>query len=157
MKIKPLLYKITFPFFTLYWKFFKPKTFGVKVLIIHPEDNQKILLIRHSYGNTLLWNIPGGGYNPKKETAETAAKRELYEELKINNVNLQFLSVYKTNNEGKDDTVTIFKGILENKEMENLKPNSEIAEIKWKSINALNDKDNLAKITKYAIAKAFLR
>jgi ADP-ribose pyrophosphatase YjhB (NUDIX family) len=83
MKIKKIAYAILMPGMRLYWKIFKPRSYGVKVAIMHPANPEKLLLVRHSYGNTTLWNIPGGGYNPKKETAQNAAAREVLEELGV--------------------------------------------------------------------------
>src|SRR3989338_69091 len=96
MKIKQLFYAALMPMVKLYWRVLQPKSFGVKVLITYPTETSKVLLVRHSYGNTSLWNIPGGGYNPKKESAEIAAKREVFEELGVEVTQLSLLGEYLT-------------------------------------------------------------
>ncbi|HWS37678.1 MAG TPA: hypothetical protein VN408_33735, partial [Actinoplanes sp.] len=45
-----------------YWKVFRPKTFGVKALILHPSDPGLFLAVRHSYTDQKRWGLPGGGY-----------------------------------------------------------------------------------------------
>jgi hypothetical protein len=49
--MKKALYRLLWPLAKLYWKTFRPKTFGVKGITPNPEDDRQILLIRHSYGN----------------------------------------------------------------------------------------------------------
>jgi len=66
-KLKSFLIKLVFPLAKIYWRILKPKTFGVKAIIVHPENSEQILLIQNSYGSKKIWNLPGGGYNPKKE------------------------------------------------------------------------------------------
>lgn len=86
-----------------YWRTFNVKTFGVRVII---SDDKKIFLVKHRYGN--LWVLPGGGIK-REELAEDAAKREVFEETNIKILSLEkILGEYKNDQEGKDDTVTVF-------------------------------------------------
>lgn len=94
--------KCTHPLFRIYWKFFRPRTNGVKVAIRHPDG--QLLLIRHTYGST-TWNLPGGGFKPRKETPEEAATREIHEELQISIRGTRELFVYESRAEGKKDRV----------------------------------------------------
>src|SRR5438128_2475149 len=64
-----------------YWNLFKPNTYGVKALILHPSDPELCVMIRQSYGDQDRWGLPGGGYRPKRESAEDAVRRECLEEL----------------------------------------------------------------------------
>ena len=93
---------------SIYWKVFRPKTFGVKGIVPHPDDDRQILLIRNTYGNRMLWNLPGGGYQPKRESPERAIDREIREELSVTSYNTERLGQYRTDTEGKRDTVIIF-------------------------------------------------
>lgn len=131
-----------------YWKIFKPKTYGVKVLIFNPENNDEILIVRHSYGNKSLWNLPGGGYNPKKESAKQAAIREVREELDILITELHDLATYYTDTEGKRDTVIIFTGQIPNK---NPSLNKELLEYAWRNKNDIIDNTEVARIARYAV------
>lgn len=154
MKIKQTFYQMIMPLAKLYWHIFKPESCGVKVLIIHPHDKSRVLLVRHSYGNTTLWNIPGGGYNPKKEKAELAAQREVFEELGVKVVNLKLLGEYQTANEGKKDTVAMFKGTIEN--IENIVLNPEISEMEWVLAETMSNRGNeIARVAGRAAEKVF--
>ncbi len=147
--LKDTLYKIV----SIYWKIFKPKTYGVKVLIVHPTDTNKILLILHSYGNKILWNIPGGGYRPKKETAQQAAIREVQEELNINLQSVAKVGKYYTEIQGKRDTVILFTGKLHPSFL--IEQNDEIAKLKWIDHQEALEQDNVAKIAKTTIRYQF--
>ncbi len=144
------------PVVKTYWRILKPKSFGVKVVIIHPNETSKVLLVRHSYGNTSLWNIPGGGYSPRKEKAESAARREIFEELGVKALHLKLLGEYLTSSEGKQDTVTMFSGTIEN--VTTIKTNPEIAELEWTESSLVSGRGNdVARVARYAVEKAFSR
>jgi 8-oxo-dGTP pyrophosphatase MutT (NUDIX family) len=85
-----------------YWRLFKIKTAGVRVII---EKDKKVLLVKHRFGGP--WLLPGGGIK-KHETAQGAAIREVREETngRISSFSRR-LGVYKNRSEGKRDTVTI--------------------------------------------------
>ena len=104
--MKRLILRLTFPFARLYWQIFKPKTFGVKVII---ENDGQFLLIKNSYGGN-RWTFPGGGID-KGELAFQAAIREIREEVGIHLTENRLMEVgsYVTTHEGKIDTVHVFK------------------------------------------------
>lgn len=128
---------------SIYWKVFRPKTFGVKGIVPHPEDDRQILLIRNTYGNTTLWNLPGGGYQPKRESPERAIEREIGEELSVTPYTTERLGLYQTDAEGKRDTVTIFLCRITS---DHARGNSEIAEIRWVSLDKLDQHQNIARV-----------
>lgn len=149
MKIKSYFYRCIMPVTQLYWYIFKPKTYGVKVLIINPNNTNQAALVLHEYGNRTLWNIPGGGYKPKRESAKSAAIREVFEELSVNLLNIKQIGEYVTDGEGKKDTVTIFSGTINTKDT--LSPTSEIAEVCWRDINEISTSSNVARVARKAI------
>jgi len=154
MKVKQFFFAALMPVVKVYWRIVKPKSFGVKVLLTHPTETSKLLLVRHSYGNMSLWNIPGGGYNPKKESAEAAAKREIFEELGVKVLQLQLLGEYLTAREGKQDTVLMFKGTVA--DVAAIKTNPEISELEWAENSLLKDRGNeVARVARRAAEKAF--
>ena len=67
----------------------------------------EILLVRHSYGNSRVFLIPGGGVGPF-ETPAAAAPREIREEVGLRLDRLTFRACYFSNSEGKRDTVSVF-------------------------------------------------
>lgn len=97
-------YKVYNFFKKLYWKFWKPKTFGVKLMIFN--SNGEILLAQIGYMHK-LWVIPGGKLE-SGENPDEAAKRELYEEIgvKIDEVKLAFTMYHEK--QGKKDTIYYF-------------------------------------------------
>lgn len=136
------------PTVRLYWRIAKPKTYGVKVLIV--DDARRCLLVSHTYGDRGLWNIPGGGYVPKRETAFDAAKREVREELGVEPKQLHVLGTYQTDGEGKRDTVTMFLGTLP--EQFNIAPSNEIAEYVWSEIGEVKNRNDVARVVRRAIS-----
>lgn len=93
-----------------WWKIRKPATFGVKVLLIHPDDPARCLVVRHSYSDSARWGLPGGAYKPGRETAELAGVREVAEELGLAIAEAPVaLDTVITTLEGKRDTLTIVR------------------------------------------------
>lgn len=137
----------------LYWKICKPKTYGTRVLIKHPNKPDEILLIRHTYGDQTLWNIPGGGFNPKKESAEEAARREVKEEIAIELDNLILTGEYQTSSEGKRDTVILFCGNI--KEPKDFILSEEIAEVSWQNYRETMKRAEVAKVVGTAIKQVY--
>ena len=102
-KLKWLIYKISHPFVRLYWKIFKPKTYGARAIIIHEAN---ILLVKNI--NVNHWSLPGGKID-KGETPEECLLRELKEELALSISKVDYkLGEYLSDKEGKRDTVYIF-------------------------------------------------
>ncbi|TSC89548.1 MAG: NUDIX hydrolase [Parcubacteria group bacterium Gr01-1014_3] len=122
----------------IYWFIFRPKTFGVKCVV---ENDGEVLMIKNSYGGYKQWMFPGGGIN-NNETPDQAIKRELLEEVGIAVENLRKIGEYTSNQEFKKDTVIVFTGITQNKEL-NI-DTREILEAKWFSI------DHLPEISEYS-------
>lgn len=130
--VKPIL-----PLLRTYWFIFRPRTRGVKCVI---ERNGNILMIRNSYGRN-LWTFPGGGIE-KRETAEQAAKREVFEEVGIKVKEIRKIGEFVSTIEYKRDTVTVFAGKSDTDRFK-IDP-MEILEAKWFS------PDHLPEISEYA-------
>ncbi len=127
-QLKILGYKLYTPILKIYWFLFRPFKFGTRLLIYHPELSNTILLIRHTYGDTTTWNMPGGGYKPKNEGVEEAARREAFEEVGLEVKDLKYLGEQKSTHEYKRDTVSIYSGIAKSL---TITLQSEIAEANW--------------------------
>lgn len=112
-----------------WWKIRKPAMFGVKVLLVHPDDPELCLIVRHSYGESARWGLPGGGYRPERESAESAGAREVLEELGLCIQGLPTrLETTITTLEGKRDTLTILRATPTSA---SFTPSPEIAEARW--------------------------
>ena len=62
----------------VYWRLFHPEIYGAKGLIFDREG--RLLLIRHSYGRSDLYMLPGGGMK-RGEAPDEAFRREAMEEV----------------------------------------------------------------------------
>ena len=87
----------------IYWFIVHPNTRGVNVVI---EFEGKYLFIKHGYG-IRRWTLPGGGVS-RNETPEAAAKREVWEEVRLDVNVLRPLGTFINDIEYKHDTVYAF-------------------------------------------------
>jgi ADP-ribose pyrophosphatase YjhB (NUDIX family) len=60
-----------------WWKLSPKSRSGVSIIAL--DKDERVLLVRHSYGSG-LWTLPGGGRG-SSEDIETCARREMREEL----------------------------------------------------------------------------
>jgi 8-oxo-dGTP pyrophosphatase MutT (NUDIX family) len=117
----------------VWWRVRRPTTFGVKALLIHPDDPEKCLVVRHSYVDQERWGLPGGGYNPKRESAEQAAVREVAEELALTIAEPPtVLRSLTTELEGKVDNLTI---VVAKPTTTEFRLNAELAEARWVAVD----------------------
>lgn len=109
------------------------KTLGVRVAVFDSEN--RILLVRHTYAPG--WLMPGGGVN-RGELLKLAAAREIREEAGIIATgNLQFHGVFSNETKFAGDFVCCY--VLRQFTRNAWKPNLEIAEARFFSIEALPD------------------
>ena len=87
----------------IYWFVVHPNTRGVKVVI---EYEGKYLFVRHGYGSQ-RWTLPGGGIS-RHGMPEAAAKREVWEEVRLDLNILRPIGSFMTSLEYKHDTVHCF-------------------------------------------------
>ena len=81
------------------------KTRGVKVMVFNQAG--ELLLVRHSYGRSDLFLLPGGGIEAR-ETPAAAAHRELREEVGLSTDELKPFATYCSTSEGRKDEVHLF-------------------------------------------------
>ncbi|MEK7669420.1 MAG: NUDIX domain-containing protein [Patescibacteria group bacterium] len=137
-KIIKFLTPILLPIVKLYWKTFKPETFGVKVII---ENDGKFLYVRNDYGHRSI-TFPGGSIE-KGENAEQAAIREVKEEVGIILTNIKIVGSFTSTEEGKKDNITIFYGQSNTGNF--ILDHFEIAEAAWFTKDNLPKFSNLSK------------
>lgn len=135
-----------------WWAIRKPATYGVKVLLIHPDDPTRCLIVRHSYSDSARWGLPGGAYKPERETPEQAGMREISEELALSIPDApKVLDTVTTTLEGKHDTLTIMTATP-------LSPSfvlsPEIAEARWVAadISAMPEGEPVSRWLKLALS-----
>lgn len=135
-KLKSHIYRFGYPLAVCYWFFRRPTTVGVRCIITHEN---KILLVRHTYGSR-LWTVVGGGVE-KGETFEQTAKRETAEEVGIEITDLQKIGELPYNGEFKKDTIHIFTASALNPSLQI--DASEIKEAAWFALDNIPEDTSL--------------
>lgn len=117
----------------LYARVRRPRTFGVRALLVDPSG--RIALVRHHYVGG--WYLPGGGVD-KGESAEVAIRRELVEEVGLTAVAISgVLGVYHSRAEAKDDHVIVFTVDVADPAGLTAADPREIAEARWFAADGL--------------------
>lgn len=57
-----LVLRLAYRIQRMIWRVLRPRTRGVKIMLFNNEGH--VLLIRHSYGASHLFTLPGGGVKP---------------------------------------------------------------------------------------------
>lgn len=84
------------------------KTVGVRMLA--EDADGRVCLIRHTYGDTAVWALPGGAVD-WREDPEAAALRELREEAGIGRLwDVRLHGTYRHTLNWADDIVIVFAG-----------------------------------------------
>ncbi len=102
-RFRRIIYKSIYPIW-LYWLRLLNKPFESACCII--EYNNKILLVRNSYGD-MKWVFPGGHSN-KGESQEESVIREVQEEVGISLSNVQKIGSYIGSETFEKHTVNFF-------------------------------------------------
>jgi 8-oxo-dGTP pyrophosphatase MutT (NUDIX family) len=118
-------YRLGYPLAHAYWRLAQPTKVGVKCLLTRGDE---ILLVRHTYGPTGRWEMPGGGVKRREEPA-AAARREAREELGVDIDDWRPLGDLFERIDGKRDTLWCFAAPPGDREIV-IDP-AEIAEARW--------------------------
>lgn len=114
----------------IYWKIFRPKTLGVKLILI---NDGKVLLVEHNH--TKGHFLPGGGIK-NGEIFDQAIKREIFEEIGFRIENLNLFGVYQNTREGKIDTIVTFFS-TDPLDVNKVKLSNEISRVDFYHLNSL--------------------
>ncbi len=79
--IRRLTYRLGYRILQAVWLITRPTLRGVKCLL---TDGNRVLLVRHTYGRR-WWDLPGGAI-ARGECPQRAARREMHEELGLDDV-----------------------------------------------------------------------
>jgi 8-oxo-dGTP pyrophosphatase MutT (NUDIX family) len=105
-------------------------TLGARVMVI--DDKNEVLLVRHTYSPG--WILPGGGVE-RGETLKVAALREIREEAGIIGKTLDYHGIFSNEPVFPGDHVACY--VVRQFTREDWKPNSEIAEAQFYSVDQL--------------------
>ncbi len=131
---------------SLYWRIFKPSVFGAKLVVFNAAG--EVLLIRHSYGRSDLYMLPGGGVG-RNEDAHIAAIRELREEVQCSAEDVVFLGKYFDDSKGAKNTISVFTATTRD---EPVIDGKEIIEARFIALDHLPD--NVSAASRRRIAEA---
>ena len=106
---------------------FRRKSLRIRVSAILIKDG-KILLIAHKKNNDVYWLLPGGGVN-FGESLKHALKREIKEELGVSINNIVFFGNFSGKSIFDDRIIDLHAYVVDLSG--ELKPQSEIEELKW--------------------------
>ena len=116
------------------WKVTRPRTIGVRALLLGPDG--RVALVRHTYIDG--WYLPGGGVK-KGEGITQALHRELAEEVAVTGATVErVLGVYHNRGEGKDDHVIVYVVRATDAALRGADA-LEVAEVDWFAADTLPD------------------
>jgi 8-oxo-dGTP pyrophosphatase MutT (NUDIX family) len=127
-------YRVGYRILRVYWLLARPTKRGVVCLLTRGDE---VLLVRHTYGRRLQWDLPGGGLR-RREEPQAGIAREIREELGVELTEPQFLGELFERIDGKHDQLWCFCAEVGD---QRIVPNTvEIAETRWFSRRALPER-----------------
>jgi 8-oxo-dGTP pyrophosphatase MutT (NUDIX family) len=78
-KLKRAGLRVAFQVLRVYWFVRRPKAVGVKCAV---TAGDRVVLVRHTYGDRDVWDMPGGAVKRGESTLD-AARREVREEIGV--------------------------------------------------------------------------
>lgn len=115
-----------------YWRLRHPDGRGAQLVLV---DDDRVLLVRHTYRAPSTWMLPGGGVR-RSEAFRSAAVREADEELGLSLHDLTLLLSYTTYREHRHDELTVFLAELP-READLVIDRAELAEARWWPLDGL--------------------
>lgn len=140
MPVRRLAYRTAYAALRAYWLVAHPTTHGVKCLL---TDGEQVLLVRHTYGRR-EWDLPGGSMK-RGESPDTAARREMSEELGVNVDDWTTLAEMVVDDLQRHDQVQYMTAELSSPQL--VIDRGELAEVRWFSRRQLP-----AGLGRYALA-----
>ena len=124
-------YRVAYRLAKVYWFVVRPNVHGVKGVL---RDGDRVLLVRHTYGDRQRWDIPGG-HAHSREPAAAAVRREMEEELGIATSWVHVGSI-PAETDHKHESVHVF--VSDRRAHHDLVlARGEIAEAQWFALDAL--------------------
>lgn len=122
--LQRLVYRIGFVVLRIGSEIVRPRTRGVKCLVVHGDA---VLLVRHTYGPK-QWDLPGGFCRRGEEFAD-AARREVAEELGVAIAGLADIGEELRGFYGRHETLRLFRVDVVDREL--AIDAGELAEARW--------------------------
>lgn len=128
--MRKYIYFILWYFALIFWFIRRPQSFGAAIIV---KDQNKVLLVKHTYGHRNWWGLPGG-HKKRSEDVSKTASRELYEEVGLD-LSLEKVGDQIIDEDYRHSNEAVFVGIY-NQQLVKLQ-RSEIKEYKWWPTNSL--------------------
>ncbi|MEA2320186.1 MAG: hypothetical protein QOD81_36 [Solirubrobacteraceae bacterium] len=109
----------------LWWFVRRPHTSGVKCVV---RDGERVLFVRHTYGNRHAWELPGGILG-RDEAPDSAVRREMREELGVELADLRELGRVEVSGDHKHTLLICFEAGPASAPLRFAR--AEIAEARW--------------------------
>jgi 8-oxo-dGTP diphosphatase len=107
LSLRRLGYRLAYRLLQVFWFVVRPDKQGVKCLV---TCRDRVLLVRHTYGNS-AWDVPGGAIK-RGESPQSAAHREMQEELGLGGVAWTAIGQVQGNVDHRRDTIHCFHAEL---------------------------------------------
>ena len=114
----------------MWWFVRRPHTQGVKCII---GDGERVIFVRHTYGNRRTWELPGGGVR-RGEPPEATVRREMREELGVELHELRAAGAIEVGGHGKHTLLHCFEARPDAPRLRLAA--AEIAEARWAPVTA---------------------
>lgn len=122
--VQRIAYQVGYVLLRAYSRVLRPHTRGVKCMLTHGGE---VLLIRHAYGPG-QWDLPGG-FCRRGESFSAAARREVSEELGIEDARWIDLGELRRRFDGRHETLHGFRVELAHRDVDIAR--AEVAEARW--------------------------
>jgi 8-oxo-dGTP pyrophosphatase MutT (NUDIX family) len=123
--LRRLAYRVGYHVLRAWWFVRRPRHRGAKCVITRGDE---VLLVRHTYGPSEQWDLPGGGVK-RRERPREAARREAREELGVDLDEWRSLGDLFERIDFKRDTLCCFHADVREIRVE--RDEAEIAEVAW--------------------------
>ena len=110
--VRRVIYRSGYRVLQLFWLVTRPTKSGVKCVLV---ERDRVLLVRHTYGRR-SWDLPGGALK-RGESPLSGARREMGEELGIEDAQWRELGVVRATMNHRRDTVHCFEARLASPEV----------------------------------------
>ena len=124
-------YRLAYRAAKVYWFVVRPRVVGVKCVV---RDGERVLLVRHAYGDRAAWELPGG-HGQRGEPPERTARREALEELGVDVERWRSLGTFTARTDRKRETIHVLEATCP--PGARLRPASgELEETRWATLEA---------------------
>ena len=124
LTLRRLGYRLAYRALQVFWFVTRPSKAGVKCVV---TDHDRVLLVRHTYGRR-SWDLPGGSIK-RNESPLSAARREMGEELGLDDADWAAIGEVEGRVDRRRDTIYCFRAELSQPTLE--LDHGELAVAQW--------------------------